>query len=105
MESGTPRPETTRSLWPTRSPLPSQSLAARVLEVWWRLAEAVMVLQDEGRSWLLDPVSDEDVRLALHLAVAVRRPHELAPVRGEHREGIEFGVCGDLLEARAIGIH
>ena len=46
-------------------------------------------VQDSRR---LNPVADEDVRLPLHFAVPVGRPHELPAVRREHREGVEFGV-------------
>src|ERR1043166_5877310 len=51
---------------------------------------------------LLDPVGDEDVGLAPHLAVAVRGEGELASVGREHGEAVEGGVEGYLLQARAV---
>src|SRR5437879_9685263 len=58
-----------------------------------------------GRSRRLDPVGDKDVRLALHLAVAIRGPDELFAVRRKHGEGVELGAGRDLLESRAVAVH
>src|ERR1051325_6214939 len=75
------------------------------LEVWWRVVKVGKVWTDAERSWMLHPISDEDVRLALHFAVAVRGPHELFAVGREHGERIKLRVRRDLLEAAPIGVH
>src|SRR5436305_885760 len=54
---------------------------------------------------LLDPVGDEDVRVALDLSVAVRGEGEFLPVGREHGEAIEGRVEGYLLQTCAVHIH
>src|SRR5688500_11493779 len=53
---------------------------------------------------LLLPLGDEHVRLPLGLRIAIRREHEMLPVRREHREAIERAVVGDALETGAVDV-
>src|SRR5262245_37651421 len=51
---------------------------------------------------LVDPLGEEEIRLAFLLAEAVAREHEVASIGREHREGIELRAEGDLLGTLAV---
>src|SRR5712671_1135532 len=54
---------------------------------------------------LLDPVSDEDVRLALFLSVAIGRKHQLLTVGRKHWKSIEGVVVRYSLQPRAVRLN
>jgi hypothetical protein len=52
----------------------------------------------------LHPIGNEYVRLVGGFAVAIGGPDEALAIGGEHWEGVEIGVVGDLLKAGAIDV-
>src|ERR1043165_9247421 len=53
---------------------------------------------------LLNPVSNEHVRVTLLRRVAVRGEHKLLPVRRKHREAVKRVVESDPLQSGAINV-
>src|SRR5712692_7280376 len=53
----------------------------------------------------LNPIRDKNVRLASHLAVAVRSEHQLLSIRREHRKAIERVIVSDAFQPGAVHIN
>jgi hypothetical protein len=54
---------------------------------------------------LFYPVGDEDVRIALSFAVAIRGEDDLLSIGTEHRESVKGIVIRDAFKAAAINVN
>src|SRR3954468_20353720 len=59
----------------------------------------------DRRRFLIHPVRHEDVRFMRVCIVAVGCPNQLPSVSAEHRESIEGGRGGHLLETGTVGVY
>ena len=53
-------------------------------------------------SWLVRPLGDEQVGIALFRVVPVAREYQEASTGREHRKAVKLGAVGDALDACAI---
>src|SRR5258708_3061168 len=51
---------------------------------------------------LLNPIRDEDIRLALRFSVPIRGEYQLPAVGRKHRKAVKRVVVGNALERRAV---
>src|SRR6266852_6882012 len=79
-------------------------LSVSIYQILWRGSASPLRARRLRSQYLLDPIGDEDVRVAAYPPVAIRSEDKFLPIRRKHRETIKRLVVGNSFQTCTVDI-